>query len=73
MNTEETIRDVRVSAASRQCHAAVSSAVVRKSFWPGYPHLRSWEAVRDSLRARHPEGGRMLVFPTAPLALPVPG
>jgi nickel-dependent lactate racemase len=45
---------------------------VRKSFWKGYPHARNWDEVLERLGRRHPGGGRMLVFPTAPLALPVP-
>jgi hypothetical protein len=49
---------------------SLSEADVRKSFWHGYRHARTWDEVRDVLRARHPAGGRMLVFPTAPLALP---
>jgi lactate racemase len=49
----------------------LSTADVRKSFWHGYAHARHWEEVMDLLRRRHPTGGSMLVFPTAPLALPV--
>ncbi|MBP7148524.1 MAG: DUF2088 domain-containing protein [Acidobacteria bacterium] len=49
---------------------ALSEADVRRSFWTGYPHLRRWEDVVALLRSRHPDGGRMIVFPTAPLALP---
>lgn len=49
----------------------LSTADVRKSFWQGYPHARHWDEVLDLLRRRHPAGGSMLVFPTAPLALPV--
>ena len=49
----------------------LSTADVRKSFWHGYTHARHWEEVLDILRRRHPTGGSMLVFPTAPLALPV--
>ncbi len=48
----------------------LSEADVRKSFWHGYRHARTWDEVQDVLRARHPDGGRMLVFPCAPLALP---
>jgi nickel-dependent lactate racemase len=44
---------------------------VRKSFWSGYQHAQHWDQVLELLRRRHPEGGRMLVFPTAPLMLPV--
>ena len=51
---------------------SVSTADVRKSFWHGYEHLKSWDDVCDRLSSRHPGGGRMLVFPTAPLALPAP-
>ncbi len=43
---------------------------VRKSFWPGYPHERAWEGVLRRLVERHPDGGRLVVFPAAPLALP---
>ena len=50
---------------------SLSEADVRKSFWPGYPHARSWEEVVGHLSRRHPEGGRMTVFPTAPLAIPL--
>jgi len=50
---------------------AVSTADVRKTFWSGYAHARSWDEVRSVLSERHPGGGRMLVFPTAPLLLPV--
>lgn len=46
---------------------------VRISFWDGYPHARRWEEVVTRLEARHPRGGRMLVFPTAALSLPVVG
>ncbi len=49
---------------------SLSTHDVRKSFWEGYAHARSWDEVLGFLRARHPEGGRMLVFPTAPLSLP---
>lgn len=49
----------------------LAEADVRKSFWKGYRHVRSWDEVRARLAGRHPEGGRMIVFPTAPLALPV--
>ena len=45
---------------------------VRKSFWKGYPHARTWEQVIELLERRHPGGGRMVVFPTAPLALARP-
>lgn len=48
----------------------LSTADVRKSFWHGYPHARHWQEVLDLLNRRHPTGGSMLVFPTAPLALP---
>jgi nickel-dependent lactate racemase len=50
----------------------LSEADVRKSFWKGYPHAKSWDQVREILRRRHPHGGRMIVFETAPLAIPVP-
>jgi len=50
---------------------AVATPDVRKSFWEGYLHARRWKEVTARLAARHPDGGRMLVFPTAPLALPV--
>lgn len=49
----------------------LSEADVRKSFWKGYPHARDWNDVQSLLAARHPRGGRMIVFPAAPLALPV--
>lgn len=49
----------------------LSEADVRKSFWPGYPHAKTWDEVLRHLGERHPEGGRMTVFPTAPLAIPV--
>lgn len=49
---------------------AVSTPDIRKSFWEGYRHARRWEEVVERLALRHPRGGRMLVFPTAPLALP---
>lgn len=49
---------------------SLSEHDVRKSFWTGYPFARDWEQVQEILRGRHPRGGRMLVFPTAPLALP---
>lgn len=48
----------------------LSEADVRKSFWTGYPHARTWEAVLAMLSRRHPQGGRLIVFPTAPLTLP---
>ena len=44
---------------------------VRKSFWEGYEHARDWQRVCRGLEESFPEGGRILVFPTAPLALPV--
>jgi nickel-dependent lactate racemase len=50
---------------------ALSTFDVRKSFWTGYPHARRWEEVLAILEKRHPHGGRMTVFPTAPLSLPV--
>lgn len=50
---------------------ALSTFDVRKSFWGGYPHARRWEDVLRILQERHPGGGTMAVFPTAPLALPV--
>ncbi|MDQ7007546.1 MAG: lactate racemase domain-containing protein [Acidobacteriota bacterium] len=43
---------------------------VLKSFWEGYEHARDWPSVCRRLEESHPGGGRMLVFPTAPLALP---
>ncbi len=49
----------------------LSELDVRKSFWTGYRHVRAWSEVLSLLAARHPQGGRMLVFETAPLALPV--
>lgn len=49
----------------------VSSFDVRGSFWPGYAHAKTWDEVVSRLQVRHPDGGRMVVFPTAPLALPV--
>lgn len=49
----------------------LSEADVRKSFWTGYPHARTWEGVLEILTRRHPAGGRMLVLPTAPLTLPI--
>jgi len=49
----------------------LSELDVRKSFWTGYRHARSWDEVTGLLASRHPGGGRMLVFETAPLALPV--
>lgn len=42
---------------------------VRKSFHADYPHARSWDEVLALLARRHPTGGRMLVFPTAPLSI----
>lgn len=50
---------------------SVSTFDVRKSFWPGYAHARTWDDVVAALKQRHPDGGRMVVFPNAPLALPV--
>ncbi|RMF74115.1 MAG: DUF2088 domain-containing protein [Acidobacteria bacterium] len=49
----------------------LSELDVRKSFWTGYRHARRWDEVVARLASRHPKGGRMLVFETAPLALPV--
>jgi lactate racemase len=49
----------------------LSTFDVRKSFWGGYPHARRWEEVTALLERRHPRGGSMTVFPTAPLSLPV--
>ncbi len=49
----------------------VGTPDIRQSFWEGYRHARAWDEVLARLAARHPKGGRMLVFPTAPLALPV--
>lgn len=49
----------------------LATADVHKSFWPGYRHARTWDEVVAILLERHPGGGRMLVVPTAPLALPV--
>jgi nickel-dependent lactate racemase len=43
---------------------------VRKSFWEGYAHARGWEEVLARLAERHPQGGRLVALPTAPLALP---
>jgi len=48
----------------------LSKTDVAKSFWAGYPHARSWQDVLGHLSTRHPDGGRMIVFPTAPLVLP---
>lgn len=48
----------------------LSAHDVRKSFWHGYPHARAWEEVLERLDRRHRAGGRLLVLPTAPLALP---
>jgi len=48
----------------------LSTHDVRKSFWPGYPHAKTWDEVQNLINARHPEGGRMIVVPTAPLAIP---
>lgn len=50
---------------------SVSTFDVRKSFWTGYAHAQSWQQVYDRLQQRHPQGGRLLVFPNAPLLLPV--
>lgn len=50
----------------------VSTHDVRKSFWHGYPHARDWNEVTTILEERHPSGGRMIVIPTAPLAIPRP-
>jgi len=49
----------------------VATPDVRQSFWEGYLHARAWYEVLARLAVRHPRGGRMLVIPTAPLALPV--
>ncbi len=52
----------------------LSAIDVSKSFWTGYRHASRWDEVLDLLARRHPQGGRMVVFPTAPLSLPfVPG
>ncbi len=51
----------------------LSTFDVRKSFWSGYPHAREWEDVLRILERRHPGGGAMTVFPTAPLSLPATG
>jgi nickel-dependent lactate racemase len=45
---------------------------VRKSFWSGYAHAGNWEQVLARLAERHPEGGRLVSMPTAPLAIPQP-
>jgi hypothetical protein len=66
----------RAYLEGRECivfSPGLSTADVRKSFWSGYAHARSWDEVCARLRERHPSGGRMLVFPTAPLALPAAG
>jgi hypothetical protein len=49
----------------------VGTPDIRQSFWEGYRHARALDEVLARLAARHPRGGRMLVLPTAPLALPV--
>jgi lactate racemase len=48
----------------------LGTADVRVSFWEGYRHARTWGEVLETISARHPAGGRALVFETAPMALP---
>lgn len=45
---------------------------VRKSFWGGYPHARTWDDVLERLGRWHPDGGRLVALPTAPLSIPDP-
>ncbi len=43
----------------------VTSEQFHQVYWEGYPHFRTWQAAREYLQQRYPNGGRVAVLPCA--------